>query len=123
MENNPIVLSITNGYKKIANPVIGKPYILFSYEGLLYDDFDFGQQSNNFNKIKNIFNKMNIQPVNIYYVKWINKKGERTTEFILTFSNPSFIWHKTNHNKIYMNRYHIKVSNFDETIFNSSWKI
>lgn len=57
---------ISNEYKKIKNPV-KYPNTANRYEGILLDNFDFGYQKVNFDKIKQSLEQFNINPTEIYY--------------------------------------------------------
>ena len=113
---------ISNGSKSFINPIINKQDIIESYDGPFYYDFNFGQQTKNYYKIKSIFDKHNIYPTRIIYVKWKRTHDTmKLTSFIVMFSNPTIIWRKyqsngltASHNRIFIKDTFINTSRFDE---------
>ncbi len=79
---------ITNGYKKIKNPV-KYPGTTQKYQGVLFDGFDFKFQTENFNKIKETLEPFGIKPTEIYFGMRANKPN-----FVVCFDNPDIMWQK-----------------------------
>lgn len=81
-------LWITNGIKKVKNPV-KYPGVTDVYQGQLQPNFDFKHQTTNFQKIKNSLEPFNIYPTEIYSAMRAGKSC-----FTVGFSNPDIIWTK-----------------------------
>lgn len=78
-------LWITNGIKKVKNPVKYQG-VTEMYQGQLQPNFDFKHQTTNFQKIKNSLEPFNIYPTEIYSAMRAGKSC-----FIVGFSNPDII--------------------------------
>ena len=64
-------------------------YTANKYEGILLDDFNFGYQKVNYDKIKQSLEPFNINPIEIYYATRVNKPI-----FVVDFDNPNIFWQK-----------------------------
>lgn len=79
---------ITNGCKKVKNPV-KVPNVNYRYQGILQEDYDFQHQKNNADKIKGLLEPNGIFMTEIYFAKRAGKNI-----FVVTFNNPHLLWQK-----------------------------
>lgn len=125
---------ITNGKIKIKNPIIHKKGTnIHSYEGEI-NGYIFGRQQQNYDKISQQLNKNNIFLTKINAVVWTPNKNKncsqynqlkneqstsKRTKFIVSSSDPNFLWHKydgdsagSGHNVIYYKEKKINTTDF-----------
>jgi hypothetical protein len=81
-------LWITNGIKKVKNPVKYQG-VTDIFQGQIHTDYNFNYQTTNFQKIKNSLEPFNIYPTEIYSALRSGK-----SLFTVVFSNFDIIWTK-----------------------------
>lgn len=81
-------LWITNGVKKVKNPVKYQG-VTDIYQGQINPNYDFKHQTLNFLNIKNSLEPFNIYPTDIYLGMRAGK-----SLFTVCFSNPDIFWSK-----------------------------
>ena len=81
-------LWITNGVKKVKNPVKYQG-VTDIYQGQINPNYDFKHQTLNFLNIKNSLEPFNIYPTDIYLGMRVGK-----SLFTVCFSNPDIFWSK-----------------------------
>lgn len=107
---------IKTRYHRVQNQALSSHTNTEPYQGILLNDFDFGRQAKLFQSLKEKLAAVDIHPE---YIFCSRNNHNDSLVFVVTFSDPNVIWHRTqgssygfSQNKIILHRLKINTSEF-----------